>query len=245
MLTKDSGICIRAVDYSETSQVVTFFTRGQGKLSAIAKGSKRSKSSFGGPIELFSEGELVFSDTGRDGLVTLTEFEERQGFGRLSGNLVCLNCASLGIELLRELTNEKDSHHGLYDGLVRFLQNAKGCRGRLDALKVLIKFELTLLREVGLLPVFQRCVSCKRGYDSKWPQVYFSSSANGFICRDCEGGFVDKVRISRECGDVLSDFNRLVDANQETVERIEELLVSYFQDVLGKPLKTARYVITS
>ncbi|MHC4155757.1 MAG: DNA repair protein RecO, partial [Planctomycetota bacterium] len=56
MLTKDEAICIRAVDYSETSQIVTFFTRANGKVGAIAKGSKRPKSAFDGAIEVFSHG---------------------------------------------------------------------------------------------------------------------------------------------------------------------------------------------
>ncbi|MFQ6036643.1 MAG: DNA repair protein RecO, partial [Sedimentisphaerales bacterium] len=56
MLIKDTAICIRAVDYSETSQIVTFFTRATGKIRAIAKGSKRPKSAFDGPIEILSFG---------------------------------------------------------------------------------------------------------------------------------------------------------------------------------------------
>ena len=56
MLVKDSGICIKAVDYSETSQIVTLFTYHNGKVQAIAKGSKRKKSSFEGQIEIFTKG---------------------------------------------------------------------------------------------------------------------------------------------------------------------------------------------
>jgi len=74
MLVKDTAICIRAVDYSETSQIVTFFTRATGRISAIAKGSKRPKSKFDGPIELFSCGNIVFSDSNKEKLATLTEF---------------------------------------------------------------------------------------------------------------------------------------------------------------------------
>ena len=63
MLTKDTAICIRAVDYSETSQILTFFSRDNGKFSAIAKGSKRPKSAFDGPIEIFAYGKIVFTST--------------------------------------------------------------------------------------------------------------------------------------------------------------------------------------
>ena len=40
MLKKDKALCIRAIDYFETSQIVTFFTRDTGKISAIAKGEE-------------------------------------------------------------------------------------------------------------------------------------------------------------------------------------------------------------
>jgi recombinational DNA repair protein (RecF pathway) len=41
MLTRDRAVCIRTVDYSETSQILTLFGRLSGKIRAIAKGSKR------------------------------------------------------------------------------------------------------------------------------------------------------------------------------------------------------------
>ena len=56
MQIKDKAICLRAVNYSETSQVVTLFTRDHGKIAAMAKGSRRAKSSFDGAIEVFSFG---------------------------------------------------------------------------------------------------------------------------------------------------------------------------------------------
>ena len=123
MLTKDSAICIRAVDYSETSQIVTFFARATGKFTAIAKGSKRPKSAFDGPIEVFSLGQIVFSDSNREKLATLTEFQQRLSLAGLSKNLFALNCASFAIELLNSLTDDYDPHPQLFDSLLQFLQN--------------------------------------------------------------------------------------------------------------------------
>jgi DNA repair protein RecO (recombination protein O) len=40
MQIKDTAICLRMVNYSETSQVVTLFTRDSGKVAAMAKGSR-------------------------------------------------------------------------------------------------------------------------------------------------------------------------------------------------------------
>ena len=60
MRHREPAICIRATDYSETSQVVCFLTRGAGLVRLLAKGSKRAKSATGGAIDLLSEGDLVF-----------------------------------------------------------------------------------------------------------------------------------------------------------------------------------------
>ena len=93
MLEKDLACCIRAVYYSETSQILTLFGRKNGKISAIAKGTKRAKSSFGGPIEPLSLGQIIFAKSPTKGLDTLTEFEHQGQFYMLRNNLFALNCS--------------------------------------------------------------------------------------------------------------------------------------------------------
>jgi DNA repair protein RecO (recombination protein O) len=155
MLTKDLAICIKSVEYSETSQIVTLFARTAGKLSAIAKGSKRPKSPFGGPIEIFSCGNIVFSDTGREKLATLTEFEPipgEQGGAWLQNDLFALNCCFFAVELLGKLTEDYDPHPELFDAFLQFLQNIKNDDNKHNILALLIIFQLELLKQVGLMP---------------------------------------------------------------------------------------------
>jgi len=130
VLTKDTAICIRAVDFSETSQIVTFFARAAGKISAIAKGSKRPKSAFDGPIEIFSYGKIVFADSNKEKLATLTEFESAYGgpgFSGLSSNLFTLNCCLFSTELLNKFTHEPDV------GIIDIIPVRAAERGRLKA----------------------------------------------------------------------------------------------------------------
>ncbi len=58
----DDGICLRVVDFSETSQIVGMFTRGHGLVPLIAKGAKRAskKNVMSGPLDLLTSGEVVF-----------------------------------------------------------------------------------------------------------------------------------------------------------------------------------------
>src|SRR4030042_2470103 len=108
MLKKDKGICIRTTDYSETSQILTFFTADTGKLSLIAKGAKRPKSSFGGPVQLLTAGDMVFSVRGGEKLGTLTEFNPTFFSSALRKKLFALNCALFVAELLNLFTKELD-----------------------------------------------------------------------------------------------------------------------------------------
>jgi len=246
MLTKDLAICIRAVDYSETSQVVTFFSRATGKISVIAKGSKRPKSAFDGPIEIFSHGKIVFSNSNKDKLATLTEFEQQSNFGRLADNLFALNCSFFAVELINLLTEEYDPHPGLFDSFLQFLQKANeqraGTNNRQDTLSLLILFQLALLKEVGLEPILKTCANCKTNFSADWPEVYFSSLANGLICRDCEDSFPDKMRLTNTTASSLSNLNILADSQEKTLTEIENVLIYHFTELLHKLPKMAKYV---
>jgi len=256
MLTKDTAICIRAVDYSETSQVVTFFTRATGKIPAIAKGSKRPKSAFDGQIDVFSYGSIVFSEPSSEKLATLTEFAQQPRFMYLSSSLLAFNCASFAAELIHHFTNEYDPHPQLFDHLLEFLQNidelhAKAKKSkRQDVLALLILFQLSLLKEIGLQPVLDACTNCKTRYERPLPsqgqasnEFYFSSSANGLLCRNCESSFNDKMKLTKSAASCLTDFKLLAEADNKTLNEVERVLVYHFTELLGRPPKMANYIL--
>jgi DNA repair protein RecO (recombination protein O) len=248
MLTKDSAICIRAIDYSETSQIITFFAKDSGKISAIAKGSKRPKSAFGGPFEIFSYGKIVFADSNKEKLATLTEFESAcpgAGFSHLSDNLFRLNCCLFAAELLNKLTHDYDPHPQLFDDFLQFLQNANDGNKNFEMLTLLILFQLSLLKETGLQPVLSHCVNCKTQYTSQDTryEVYFSSSVNGLICRDCEASFPDKIRLSSNAAGCLSNLKLLTGAKEKILKEIEKVLTLHFTEILGHKPKMTKYIL--
>lgn len=249
MLKKDSAVCIRTVDYSETSQIVTFFTSENGKVSAIAKGSKRPKSPFDGPIEVLSHGRIVFSDTESAKLATLTEFQQQPTFDNLAKNLFTLNSSLLAVELLSELTDEHDPHPELFDAVLNFLEDVDGVSAagdkRRSTLVLLILFQLTLLKEIGLQPILNYCPNCKTQYVVRSTQCefYFSSEANGLICRDCEANFPDKISVTKAAGMVLCNLKTLTQASDRTLKEIEKVLIGHLANILGKQPKLAKHVL--
>ena len=248
MLTKDRAVCIRAVDYSETSQVVTFFARLGGKIGAIAKGAKRPKSAFDGPIEVLSLGEIVCTSGRTEGLATLTEYQQQPARGGLRRNLFALDSALFAAELLNQLTHDHDPHPVLFDQFVQFLQDldeqAAGGQRR-DILLRLILFQLALLREVGLRPNLNACANCKRAFSTDWRESYFSSAANGIVCQDCEMSFPDKIRLSMPAVKGLAQIRQLADAPERTLDDIERVLIHHFTETLGHPPKLATHILRS
>src|SRR6476661_10931505 len=90
-LSRDRCICLRKVEFSETSQILTLFGRQHGLLRVIAKGAHRTTkagaSKFGGGIDLLDLAHAVFTDhTDRD-LSTLTEWSLKDGHLSLRQNL--------------------------------------------------------------------------------------------------------------------------------------------------------------
>ena len=248
MLTKDMAICIRAVDYSETSQIVTFFTKVNGKISAIAKGSKRPKSAFDGPIEILAFGKIVFSDSSKERLAALTEFQQQSSSAHLTQNLFALNCAYFAAELVNRLTDDYDPHPGLFDSFLQFLESASEQRAssieQREVLSLLILFQLSLLKEIGVQPVFDCCANCKTTYEirnTKY-QFYFSSSANGLVCRDCEASFPDRIRLTNGAVACLANLKPPGESDEKTLSEVEKVLISHFTDLLGRPPKMAKYL---
>ncbi len=244
MLKKDIGLCIRKLDYSETSQIVTFFTKSAGKIDAIAKGSKRPKSSFDGPIEIFSFGQLVFSESKTAKLATLTEFAPQPSFSGLRKNLLTLNSCLFVAELLNSFTEPYDPHPALFDASVQFLQDCQVSANDNQTLIFLILFQLTLFEQIGSKPVLGHCTNCKGDWPLKWRQIYFSTSANGLICADCEPSFVDKTRLSKEVVECLTDLKLLAKASAETLDEIEKILIFHFTELAGRPPKMTKYFLT-
>src|SRR5437667_405459 len=99
-LGKSAAVVIGSFDLGESDRVITFYSREYGKVRGVAKASRRMRSRFGGALELFTLGQLVFFDTGRRALgrrARCVECARAYPFARPSldeGGVVCEPCAA-------------------------------------------------------------------------------------------------------------------------------------------------------
>ncbi|MHC4385861.1 MAG: DNA repair protein RecO [Planctomycetota bacterium] len=246
MQIKDTVICLRAVNYSETSQVVTLFTRDSGKVGAMAKGSRRAKSSFDGPIELFSFGDVVFTvkDSGGQ-LAILIEFGQQPRFRMLSQNLGALNAALFAAELTEKFLEDHDPHPPLFDKLIKFLEMVQETKEDSQILAWLILYQIRLLEETGVGLMLDACVNCsspinQNSVGTAHP-TYFSSRENGLLCSGCEMAFPEKRAIDSALLDILNNPAKLPKTGLKKLKQIEQLLIYHFTELLHKPPRMAKY----
>src|SRR5205814_7262241 len=123
-LGNSAAVVIGSFDLGESDRVITFYSREYGKVRGVAKASRRMRSRFGGSLELFTLGELVFFDTGRSDLVRVDHFDVLEPFAALRADLERLGPAAWVVECVGRLTAERAPHayvSGLLTRAVRAL----------------------------------------------------------------------------------------------------------------------------
>lgn len=230
-LIKDQGLVIRRLDYSETSQVLAVLCRDSGQQRLIAKGSKRgtkAKASVG--IDLLEYGQLVYSRRleSEAQLATLTEWRQLDLFPRIRSDLATWYAAQYAADRVAQATQENDPHPELFDAFIEFLA------ADTPPLTGLIRYLLTVLREIGLTPKLDACVGC-RTPRAQVECSYFSARQGGLLCRDCEPAFVEKRRIDAAAVSALETVAD--DGNPSPAAGIRpafELLDYHLTEVLAK-----------
>ena len=263
-LARDRCVCLRKLDYSETSQILLLFAREHGLMRVIAKGAHRrtkaGASKFDGGLDLLDVGEAVFTfDPGRD-LNLLTEWGLREGNLDLRGSLRAMYLAQYAAELIALLFQEHDAHPALFDRLLQTLPELGSPRAE----ESFLAFQLDLLRESGYLPELGRCAACGRPPDS-YAEAYFSPERGGVLCRNCEGAIPDRLSMdgrllrlmqgvlrlprgtngsANGSGDGAAGMpQRLPRLTRHQTDPINRLLSGHVEHTLGRRLRMSAYVL--
>lgn len=242
---KTEALVIRLVDFSETSKVVTCFTRDFGRISALAKGARRLKGPFEAALDLLARCRIVFLRKS-SGLDLLTEAQLLERFVPASRDLTALYGGYYVAELLGSLTEEHDPHPPLYDEAVATL--ARLARPE-DPRVPLVRFGLVVLREIGQLPAFDECQVCGRP-PLEGSAYGFWASQGGLICARCgrdeyagrriSGGTIAVVRRLADPG-ISPEHDRVVVSPQQ-VQEAQQIVVTALSGILGHRPKTLRYL---
>ena len=205
---KATALVVRGTDWSESSRIVTLWTREFGKVRGLAKGARRLKSNFEVALDLLTLCSIVLLRKSSGSLDLLTEAQVVERFPRLRADLPALYAGYYVAELLADWTEENDPHPNLFDeacSALRELGATKETTG-----PRLVRFELVLLRELGYRPVLDACAVCGRPVDGQ--RLSFGLGLGGVLCPPCQPGQRDKKPLTAAGWDALRALTAAEDA---------------------------------
>lgn len=157
------GIVLRRQSVTESSLVVTWYTREFGKLKTMAKGARRPKGPFQGKIDLFYRDEILFLRSQRSDLHLLHDCFLENPHQKLRHSVEALTAASYIAELVDLATESEDPTPKLFDVLTATLDALEVQRGRTATI---VWFELQLLAAAGWAPKWEARTAVTRVLDS-------------------------------------------------------------------------------
>lgn len=242
---KATVIVIRVVDFSESSVVVTLFSREFGKLSALAKGARRLKGPFESALDLLSLCRVVFLRKSSGALDLVTEAKLERRFRPSRRDLSSLYGGYYVAELLAALAVEYDPHPALFDAADRTLV-ALSREG--SSATALLRFELVALRLLGHLPSLSQCVECGCPVELVG-RLSFGHLAGGLLCADCRPGKREVVTISAgvvralACfADDESDVWQRLELDRKTYGELRGVLNRYLSHLMGRQPRMHGYL---
>lgn len=243
---KADAIVIRQADFSESSRVVTFFSREFGKIAALAKGAKRLKGPFDAAIDLLSACRIVFLKKNPGTLSLLTQASLIQKFTPAPGKLNSLYGGYYIADLLNSLTEDEDPSPDLYDLSFQSLQRLANAES--DPLRTIVEFEIGLLLSCGLFPNLNECSVCGHEIPTNTKYAHWVSQGS-LLCGSCRRDEYNSRSVSAGAVAVLQRWtsadDQLASKIKVTSEQIEEchrLAVSAISHALGRRPGTLRYL---
>jgi DNA repair protein RecO (recombination protein O) len=244
---KEQAVCIRLIDYSESSQIVALLTETRGKLRGIAKGAKRASPSsvarFSGGIELLTLGQVVGIIRPSSDLANITEWDLQQPHRHLREDLRAQQIAFFAADLVNAMLADHDPHPNVFAAITTLYAQLAVPSERDTAL---LTFQWKLLEDCGYRPQLERDARSGETMGKKRAYV-FDPHAGGLV--DESQSNANKTtgpwRVRRQTVDLLNQIGagEATDAEPDAVARANRLLCVYMRTILDRQLPTMRLLL--
>jgi DNA repair protein RecO (recombination protein O) len=237
-------VVLRQTPLGEADRILTLYAPDLGKIRAVAKGVRRTKSKLAGNLELLNQVSVSLSE-GRN-LDIVNESEVIQSFRSFKEDLERVSKAIYVAELVDGFSIEQSGNFPLYQLLIHTLE----WMSRAQNAELLLRyFESRLLDYTGYKPEIKVCVECQETLEPGGH--FFVAAQGGVLCPNCRMDSGDTmVPISLNAMKVLRFLMRekRYDKVDELtvppglVAELERLLCNYIQSIVEKDFKSAEFM---
>lgn len=231
-------------EIGESDLLVTFFTREKGKLKGIAKGAKRSKRRFFNCLDLFFLSRIEM-ELKRGDLYFLHSCKLIEPFKRIREDYKSFVVASYMIELTDVLFPIRVADENMFDILKNSLLLLEN---RCDLKTLLIDFQAKAISLAGYRINLERCQICGRPYEGKGKGAFLVYKG-GIVCLRCIKNVNSSVIMEPQEINILRllqlpsfKIDNHTPFPDKIVEKIGFILYFYIDYILGRRLKTKRFI---
>lgn len=176
------GVVLRRSRFSETSLVLSLFTREFGRVDALAKGARRLSSSMRGHFDLYNIEEVTIFHRPRAGLDLATDAALLSESSALRIDPLAYACMAMLAEVLLSCSMPHDPHEKAY---VAFTEALKKLNRDYEPKSTTLTALFLILKDLGYMPRLDACGICESKCNGG---STLSAEHGGLICGRCNKG---------------------------------------------------------
>ncbi|MDD4310677.1 MAG: DNA repair protein RecO [Candidatus Cloacimonetes bacterium] len=235
--TKTLGILAKQINYSDSSLVLTFFTREYGVIGVLAKGQRKNTEKE--QLVNLCEYDLVLYEPRESGLWLMGEYSLTRDFG-LYAHPDTWSAAECGMELTSQLFISPEEHKVIYSLLLSYLDYLT--KVKKNAILIYWRYFLRIIRHSGIGSPFDNCCYC---HEANSTLVALEQANTGLVCSKCflEAGYSSAKKLSDKSALVIAllprigfELDTLTLGKQEVIE-INQILENYWSNHHKQTLK--------
>jgi len=179
MLYKTEGIVLKSTEYQEADKIVTIYTKNYGKITAIAKGVRKTKSKFGSSLEILTLSIFLIHKGRNIDIVSQTEILE--SFFITSKEVIKFAFAANCVEVVNKLTEEREINIDLFNLLKEVLHYLRESN---DPKLLTLSFKWQTMSILGYRPSLNHCCRCNKSVEDQ-KEMHFNIKEGGLVCNHC------------------------------------------------------------
>ena len=173
-----NGLVLRHSEYRDSDRMLTLLTPDMGRIDAIARGCRKTKSPLLGASELFAAGEYTIMPV--RGRYTVIEGNVTESYYPLRTDLTKLTHAAYVLGMLSIVSESDVPQPDLFH--LALVALAHLAYSDLPEALVTFAFEMHLMRILGQSPSMAQCVRCGREVSG---ECRFDANMGGVLCPQC------------------------------------------------------------
>jgi len=181
-----NALLLRRVEYGESDLVVTLLTDTIGRVSALARGARKSVKRFGGVIEPMHTLHIAYDDRSGAELVVLREARLAHARPFLVTSLERMQAAGQALNWVRKAAPPRTPEPEVWNAMEHLLDHLADATDVVSPRARLAATGLELLSAFGWGIDFERCVSCGKE-PAQGQAAAVDAARGGLVCRDCGG----------------------------------------------------------